>query len=48
MVDQRPHLLQRLDPVIAVDQDLAALFRAFGVAPSRVRVIVPYSRRSAR
>ena len=39
----RGRILQRLDAVIAVNQDLAALFRALGVAPSRVRVIVPYA-----
>ena len=36
-------ILQRLDAVIAVNQELAALFRALGVAPSRVRVIVLYA-----
>jgi glycosyltransferase involved in cell wall biosynthesis len=36
-------ILQRLDAVIAVNQDLAALLRALGVRPTRVRVIVPYA-----
>lgn len=36
-------LLQRLDAIIAVNEELAAVFRALGVVPSRIRVIVPYA-----
>jgi glycogen synthase len=36
-------ILRRLDAVIAVNAELAELFRRLGVAPSRIKVICPYA-----
>ena len=40
---QRGLILQRLDAVIAVNAEIAALFRELGVDPARVHTICPYA-----
>jgi glycosyltransferase involved in cell wall biosynthesis len=39
----RGFVLRRLDGIIAVNQELLDLFRRFGVAPERIRLISPYA-----
>jgi glycosyltransferase involved in cell wall biosynthesis len=39
----RGFVLRRLDGVIAVNEELVGLFRRFGVAPERIRLISPYA-----
>ena len=36
-------VLRRLDAVIAVNAEIAALFRGLGVSPSRIRLMCPYT-----
>jgi len=36
-------IFRRLDRIIVVNQEMAALFRRFGVAPEKIRLIPPYS-----
>ena len=36
-------VLRRMDAVIAVNAEIAALFRRFGVDPSRIEIICPYA-----
>jgi glycosyltransferase involved in cell wall biosynthesis len=38
----RGFVLQRLDGLIAVNAEIAALFRKFGVRPERIRTILPF------
>jgi glycosyltransferase involved in cell wall biosynthesis len=39
----RGFVLRRLDGIIAVNEELLDLFRRFGVAPERIRLISPYA-----
>jgi glycosyltransferase involved in cell wall biosynthesis len=39
----RGFVLRSLDGIIAVNQELLDLFRRFGVAPERIRLILPYA-----
>jgi len=41
-------VLRRMDAVIAVNAEIAALFRRFGVDPSRIEIICPYAPVSVR
>jgi glycosyltransferase involved in cell wall biosynthesis len=39
----RGFVMRRLDGVIAVNQEIAAMFQKFGVAPARIRTILPFA-----
>jgi glycosyltransferase involved in cell wall biosynthesis len=39
----RGFVFRRLDGVVAVNAEIAALYRKFGVAPERIRTILPFS-----